>query len=524
MPDEVTSLQELVRELTTQLTESEKQNGYLREQLNLLLAKRYGSSSEKHPSPQRELFNEAEAEANLAEKEESALQEECADSTKVSSHTRKKRGRKPLPDYLPRIRIEHDLSTDEKQCPCGCGEMVCIGEESSEQLDIIPAKVQVLQHVRFKYACKVCEEGVKTSLLPPQPIPKSNASPGLLAHIAVAKYQDALPLHRQEAILSRAGIALGRHTLAGWMIRCGMLIDPLINLLRDQLDDYDIRQMDETPVQVLDEAGRSSTSQSYMWLQRGGPPKQPVILFDYDPSRGRAVPERLLAAANGWLVSDGYEVYNNLPNELIRVGCWAHARRKFDEAVKAQGKGKKSKSGRAHQGLAYIQALYRIEREAKNTKMSPEERGQLRQQQAKPILEELKTWLDKSLPHAPPKSAIGKALHYLHNQWAYLMRYLEDGRLPIDNNAAERAIRPFVIGRKNWLFSATPKGAQASAKLYSLIETAKANGHEPFAYLRHVFKQLPMATTVEAIERLLPWNTTPEQISAASVQAVGGVN
>ncbi|MBU0499900.1 MAG: IS66 family transposase [Gammaproteobacteria bacterium] len=324
---------------------------------------------------------------------------------------------------------------------------------------------------------------------------------------------------RQEAILGRAGIELKRHTLAGWMIRCAAVIDPLINLLREGSDAYDIRLMDETPVQVLVEEGRSPTARSYMWLQRGGPPDQPVILFVYDPSRSGAVPKQLLADYKGWLMTDGYDGYNHLSDDIVRVGCWAHARRKFDEAIKAQGKKDKAKpkTGRAHQGLAYIQALYRIEREAKDRELSPEDRGLLRQQKARPILDDLKAWLDKSLPHVPPKSAIGNALHYLNNQWPYLIRYLEDGRLPIDNNLAERAIRPFVIGRKNWLFSATPAGAHASAKLYSLIETAKANGHEPYAYLHQVFKKLPAATTVEEIEQLLPWNITPEEVTGLSV-------
>ena len=220
--DDVAELQGLVQQLATRLEESEKHNAYLQEQLNLILAKRYGPSSEKEASPQRELFNEAEATGE----EEQETEPEAADTgiVEVPTHQRKKCGRKPLPDYLPRVRIEHDLTDEQKQCTCGCGEMARIGEETSEQLDVIPAKVQVLQHVRFKYACKTCEEGVKTTPLTPQPIPKSNASPGLLAHIAVAKYQDALPLHRQEAILGRAGIELKRHTLAGWMIRCAALV------------------------------------------------------------------------------------------------------------------------------------------------------------------------------------------------------------------------------------------------------------------------------------------------------------
>ena len=195
----------------------------------------------------------------------------------VAAHARKRRGRKPLPDYLPRVRIEHDLPEEEKTCACGCG-LTRIGEDTSEQLDIVPAQVRVLQHVRLKYACKACEETIKTAPVPAHPIPKSNASPGLLAHVAVAKYQDALPLARQERILQRAGVELPRATLAGWMIKLGALLDPLIEQLRERLLAYDIVQMDETRIQVLKEAGRSASTNSYIWVQRGGPPDQPIIL------------------------------------------------------------------------------------------------------------------------------------------------------------------------------------------------------------------------------------------------------
>ena len=288
------------------------------------------------------------------------------------------------------------------------------------------------------------------------------------------------------------------------------MIQPLINLLQDRLLAYDIIQMDETTVQVLKEDGKAAQSKSYLWLQRGGPPDQPVVLYDYDPGRGAGVPTRLLAGFTGYLQTDGYDGYNAVVvnNKLMHVGCMAHARRKFDEAVKAQGKNKKR--GKAHRGLALIQKLYRVEKQAR--KLDPEDRHARRQQQARPILDELRTWLDEALPQVPPTSATGKALNYLHREWDKLIRYLDDGRLEIDNNGAENAIRPFVVGRKNWLFSASVKGVKASANLYSLIETAKANGLEPYAYLRYLFTELPQAETVEAIEALLPGNIDKNQI------------
>jgi len=273
---------------------------------------------------------------------------------------------------------------------------------------------------------------------------------------------------------------------------------------------YDILQMDETPVQVLKEPGKTAQSKSYLWLQRGGPPEQPVVLYDYDPGRGAEVPKRLLAGFTGYLQTDGYDGYNAVValNHLTHVGCMAHARRKFDEAVRAQGK--KQSASNAHRGLALIRKLYRVEKQAR--KLTPEARHDHRQRHARPILDELRSWLDESLPQVPPTSATGKALNYLHNEWDKLIRYLDDGRLEIDNNGAENAIRPFVLGRKNWLFSASVKGVQASANLYSLIETAKANGLEPYAYLRHLFTELPKAETVEAIEALLPGNISKDQI------------
>ena len=366
--------------------------------------------------------------------------------------------------------------------------------------------MQVIRHIRKKYACPCCEQGVRTAALPPQPIPKSLASPGLLAHVAVAKYVDALPLYRQERILNRIGVELPRATLANWMIRSGELITPLINLMRETMLDGDLIQMDETTVQVLKEDGKAATSKSYLWVQRGGPPAHPLILYEYNPSRGQSVPLRLLEGFSGYLQTDGYDGYNAVGNRdgITHLGCWAHARRKFDEAVKAQGHRGQAKAGKAMMGLAWIQKLYRIEKAAKAA--TPQQRYQARQQQAKPIVDELRAWLDRALAQVPPSTLTGKALHYLHNQWDRLVRYLEDGRLPIDNNLTENAIRPFVLGRKNWLFSDTVKGAQASANLYSLIETAKANGLEPYQYLRHVFTHLPQAQTVEQIEALLPYH------------------
>lgn len=490
----------------------------LLEQIRLFQHQRFGASSEKFHPDQQDLFNEAEAIA-----EEIPLEEaDDAWSAPEGASSARKRGRKALPPELPRIEVIHDLPEEQRHCPEG-HELKIIGEEVSEQLDIIPAKIQVIRHIRKKYACPCCAAHVKTAAAPEQLIPKSNASPGLLAWIVTAKFLDALPLYRQSSLLQRIGVDIARGTLAAWVIRCGERIQPLLNLMREQLLLYDIQQMDETTIQVLKETGKKAQSKSYIWVQRGGPPGRQVLLFTYDSSRGQHVADALLADYQGYLQADGYGGYDPVcaKNGLIQVGCFAHARRKFDEALKAQGNSKPAKAGKASKGLIYIQKLYRIEKQIKD--LEPEERYQQRQQQAVPLLDEIRTWLDKSLPQVPPTSLTGKALYYLDNQWDKLICYCEDGRLEIDNNATERTIRPFVIGRNNWLFADTVEGARASGNLYSLIETVKAHDLEPYRYLRHVFKELPRAQSLEEIEQLLPWHVDKQQINSGWAKKVDGV-
>ncbi|MCZ6803624.1 MAG: IS66 family transposase [Proteobacteria bacterium] len=482
----------------------------LQEQLNILLHKRFGASSEKLSKDQLKLFNEAEQETDALE--QTAL-EDTKDNITVPEHQRKKPGRKPLPKSLPREEIIYDLTDDEKFCPDDGHALKAIGEERTEQLDYIPAQVKVIEHVRLKYACPCCAQGVKIAPLPPQPLPKSIASPNLLAHVTVSKYADGLPLYRQEKQWQRLGIELGRGTLSNWMVGVGILVQPLINLLREALLANGYIQMDETPLQVLNEPGKTPQSQSYMWVQRGGPPGQTIVLFEYDPTRSGSVPVRLLDGFEGYLQTDGYEGYGAVCRQdgITQLGCMAHARRKFDEAIKAQGKKKLNSNGnKATKGLNFIGKLYAIERAIKDSTL--EERYQARQEQTKPIIEEMKNWLETSLEQVPPQSAIGKAIYYTHRQWPKLIRYLDDGQLHIDNNLIENAIRPFALGRKNWLFSNTQNGAKASAHLYSLVETAKDNGLEPYHYLRHVYRELPKAQTLEDIEALLPANIVKEKI------------
>ena len=322
----------------------------------------------------------------------------------------------------------------------------------------------------------------------------------------VSKYPGCQPLYRQEQILTRIGVDLPRATLARWIVRVGTeLIQPLINLLRDRQLAYGYISMDETPTQVLKEPGKSPQSQSYLWVQRGGPPEAPIILFDYDPSRSQEVPLRPLEGFTGILQTDGYAGYYAAVRAqgLVHAGCLAHCRRKFDEVIKSHqpcGRqwGKHRKKGLAEEALVQIQKLYRIEKEARD--MSFKERQRHRETHARPVWDTLRTWLDTHRPGVLPQSALGKALGYLANEWDKLVLYLTDGRIPIDNNATENCLRPFCVGRRNWLFHDTVAGAQASANLYSLIETCKACGLEPYHTLRRIFTDLPRACTLEDLE------------------------
>jgi transposase len=489
----------------------------LEEQLRLAAVKQFAPKSEKLSAlAQMDLFNEAEALVVIPEAEAQAAE------IVVPAHARARGKRKPIDAKLPRVRVEHDMPEEQKICRCGC-QLTRIGEVTSEQFDLVPARAQVLQHVRFKYACRSCEgtshagPAVITAAMPAQPIPKSNASPGLLAHVSTAKFVDGLPLYRQEGILARYMISVSRTALAFWMIRLGDLVMPLINLMHEAQLSYDVLQMDETSVQVLKEDGRPATAKSFMWVRRGGPPGQRIILFDYAPSRAGAIPMRLLDEYKGYLQSDAYSAYNAPAKRdgVTHVGCLDHARRRFVEAVKAQHAVAGMERGLAPDALLIIRKLYVIEKLARDAGMTPEQRHRLRNGKARPIWGELRTWLDKNRNATPPQSLTGKAIGYLADEWPKLIRYLDDGRIEISNVLCENAIRPFVVGRKAWLFSDTPKGAIASARLYSLVETAKANGLEPFAYLKHIFTMLPQATTLEDIEALLPW-----QLARPATQSV----
>ena len=481
---------------------------WFEEQLQLARHKRFGASSEKHAF-QAQLFNEAEVLSDQAEEREP---EEI-----TYRRAKRKPGRRPLPPHLPREEVLHDLSEAEKVCAC-CGESLhCIGEERSEKLDIIPAKARVIVHVRPKYACRGCEDGVKRAPLPPQPIPKSIATPGLLAWVVTGKYLDRMPLYHLEGVLKRLEVEVSRTTLATWMIRGAELLNPLYCALHRALLERDIVQADETTVQVLKEAGKSAQSKSYLWVYRAGT-GPPITLYEYQPTRGGEHPERFLEGFRGYLQSDGYKAYRSLcakNPELIALGCMAHVRRKFDEAAKAHPNAKAKRGSAATRAMAMIGKLYAVEKRIRD--LPPEGRYRVRQDIAKPLLDEFHAWLTETAPRVMPQSLLGEAITYALNQWPTLTTYLEDGRLEIDNNATERDIRPFVMGRKAWLFSDTPQGARASAVLYSIVRCAKANGLEPYDYLRELFETLPAIAPedADAIKALLPWQVAERQTQTA---------
>lgn len=510
LPDDVDALKALLR---SQLAEQQqaartvqehllRHIDYLYEQIVLLRHRQFGIKAEHLPAQSR-LFDEAEAlEADSTPEQDQAGIPAQSSPTQGRQAKPARGKRAPLPAELPRIDIVHDVPEAERRCACGT-PMVEIGQEVSEQLDIVPMQIRVLRHIRKRYGCPGGEQAPVIAALPARVLPKSNASNDLLAMLLTLKYVDGLPLARIEHVLARSGVTVPRQTQARWIIGTARALQPLHNLMRDALLESPVLHMDETTVQVLKEPGKTPQSTSYMWVQKGGPPAKPVVLYDYDASRSGQVPVRLLEGWRGYLMTDGYDGYNAAVDKggIEHLACMAHARRRFVEAARVQAKGKR---GRADDAIEQIAALYRIERELKDA--SDDERYAARQQHSVPRLAALREWLDTTRAGVPPQTALGRALAYLDKYWSRLVRYTERGDLPIDNNPCEGAIRPFVTGRKAWLFADTQAGAQASALIYSLIETARANGLEPYAWLRRVLRLLPTARTADEYEALLPWN------------------
>ncbi len=479
----------------------------LKEQLEVLRHMLFGRKSEKQESEKgcTQLTLDFGDKEDNSEVSDNDVFEEPA--IEVPAHKRRKRGRKPLSSSLPREERIFDIAQEDKICECGCHKSV-IGRETSEQLEYIPAKCKVIQNIRLKYACRNCEgtESNKAAVMiapvPAQIIPKSFATASLMSYILTSKFVDSLPFYRLSNMFARHGVQLSRATMSNWAIKVAVLLKPMIKLFLEEIIKSSYVCADETPFQVLKEVGRSASQKSYMWVFKTGAQKNPTILFNYAPSRAGKIPQEIFEKFAGYIQTDGYSGYNfiNKTENQKQLGCWAHARRKFHVAIKAAGKN--ARKGIAHQAFDIITKLYKIESEAKDTELSYDKIMELRQAKAKPILKEFKSKLDKWKLSVVTQSNTGRAITYTLNQWANLLIYLEDGRLKIDNNSAENAIRPFALGRKNWLFADTKQGANASATIFSIVETAKSNGLEPFWYMYALLDKLPK---LKNKEDFIPW-------------------
>jgi transposase len=511
--EEIEALKQALAQAMGELRVVRTERDLLKEQLNHFKRQLFAARSEAGATHQKDLFfNEAEAEAKEAQP---AGEEREGDQVTVPAHQRTKRGRRPLDPALPREVIRHELPEHERVCPHDGATLTEIGVESSEQLDVVPQQVRVIRHERVKYACPCCDGGLRLAAKPPQLIPKGLLSEAALAWIISAKYLDGLPLYRQAALLGRfGGTTLSRNTLAASVVRTGQAVQPVINLLRDALLESRVVHGDETEVQVLKEPGRKAQSKSYMWVQMtdgSGPTGAgpPIRLFGYSPSRSTPTAKALYEGmrSGGVLMSDGYEPYGAVAeqHQLVHLGCWAHCRRYFHEALQALPKDKRGPEQLAARFIALIGKLYRVEAEARHEELDAMALQRRRQTESALVLEQIKELALQHLHTVLPGSLLGKALHYVTAQWPKLVRYVEDGTYPIDNNVCENAIRPFVVGRRNWLFADTIAGANASANLYSLLQTCVANKIDGYRYLKALFVELPKAKTVEDFEALMPW-------------------
>jgi len=490
------------------------------EEIRILKERQFGRKSEKlneEDIRQSKLFNEAEMLSSPPRGEESY------ETVRISKpvYTRRKRGRKPLSTQLARVEVVVDLGEDEKKAVPEGYELARIGEETSEQVHEIPQKYVVIRTVRPKYIVKPLagsgmpkladQPRIMIAPVPARILPRSIATPSLLASVLVGKFCDALPFYRQERMFSRFGLDISRQDMANWAIAVAFKLAAIIDLMKHELLSGPFLHCDETPFQVMDEEGRKNTTLSYMWVLTGGAGTHRVVLFRYNPTREADFISTFLASYEGFLQTDGYSGYSAIGEKdgIIHVACWAHARRRFVEAFKAA-----NKKGSAGEAIAFIGEMYRAERTLRGKffgeQGSRDEAAFVKERKeiVVPVLADFKTWLDAKLLEVLPKSALGTAIAYTLDLWPRLIRYLDCPWLNPDNNEAERSIRPFTIGRNNWVVAGGPRGAGASADLYSLIETIKLNGLEPYFALRYILTRLPK-TPPDKFADLLPWNIDP---------------
>ena len=472
-------------------------------------------------SPEGTLFNEAEDilnnESHSNVTDDIPVSSETNNTQNKANSTRKKKqkndsllfddqtSQKSFPSHIPREVITHDLSEEEKVCKFDLSPMVKIGEEIVEKLDVVPSSLKVIQHRYLKYACKCCQQNLQQPKAIPSVIPGSFAESGLLAHVVVNKYLFALPLYRQEVLFKQKNINIPRITLARWMIACANILTPLVNEIKKYILSQTVIHCDETYVQVLKGTDKRPTAKSYMWVLASHKNAHSASYFQFYPNRSMSSANDLLKNYRGFLQVDGYDGYNKVCEQLYvtRVGCWAHVRRKFDSALKDGAPVGKTLAGAF---LSEIQNLFLIEKEIES--LSPEEKMEIRKNKSPIIIHNIRKLIDDNVYKVLPRSKLGNALGYISHEWPHLLHFLNNGLISLSNNRVENCIRPFAIGRKNWLFSQSIHGAQASATLYSLIATAKDNDLHVEEYLNDLFFQLPILNKSENPDYtpLLPWN------------------
>jgi len=508
------------------LEEIKRKYELLEQKFNYLQKLFFGRKSERLTPEdvlQGKLFNEAEESAdnkndNSVTDESDKSANEKENTIVIKEHTRTKAGRKPIPAEIPRKEVIHDLSDEEKKCECCGKDRPVIGKEETEELEYVPAKVLVLKHIYPKYGPCDCEDffqsekpEIISAPAPARMLPGSIASEGLLAFIFTAKFCDAIPFYRQSKMFGRIEVDIPRATMCNWQINSIEKMDLFFEVMKETLKSGEFIRMDETTVQVLHEENRSPESKSYMWAAIGYPARgRPLVLYEYHPTRGGHIPMKFLEGFKGYLQTDGYAAYDSpaAKHGLIHVGCFAHARREFYEAYD-----QKNKNSRAYKALVIIRKIYKIEAELRGENLSDDVFVEKRISAVTPVLNELHAFLVETKEIVTPSSLIGKAVNYTLNEWNKLIRYLDLACITPDNNELERSFKSFVIGRKNWLFSNTPRGARASAGMYSLIESAKANGLDPYLYLRYLFLKFPhvCGDRVE-LRKLLPCFLSLEDI------------
>jgi transposase len=489
LPNDLDLCHELIRQQAESLDKAQRRIEQLEHAMDVLLRQKYGPRSERLDPNQLRLFTE--------DGDDSAASQETDDVTESPAKpkgTWKRRGRQTLPEHLPRVPVVIELSEQERACP-GCGGLRAhFDDETSEQLDYVPASLFVRQFIRRKYACRSCQEHVAIPPKPPQPIDKGLAGPGLLAHIITNKFAYHLPLYRQEQILAHHGVTISRSTLCGWLAQSAELFAPLYNLMIRRVRGSRIIWTDDTTVPVWDPTlPRTRTGRFWVYL---GDAENPYCVYDFTPRHTRDGPERFLEGFSGYLQADAFAGYDRLcaGAGVIRVACWAHVRRKFYDA-------RHTAPLPAHQALARIGQLYEIERAC--AEIPAEERCVIRQRDAVPLLIAFGEWLDEQSRKQLPKSPVGQAISYTRNQWDDLQTYTRDGELSIDNNVSERSVRAQAIGRKNYLFVGSDRGGRTAATLYSLVGSCKRHGVDPFAYLKDILERLP-THPADRLGELLP--------------------